>query len=408
MQKHKILSFLLALLVSVGLWVYAVTVVNPDDTKTISNVKVTFTGTTELASKNLILTGGEGQTITVEVSGRRSDLKELNSTSLEAVADLGNIEAAGDFEVSWILDPPSSVASGDIGVVSTNANKVKVTVSEYMERHEIPVTVEYEGSLAEGYVRDPAVLSVETLTVGGPAEDVSRIARAVVTVDLQDATESINQDYAYLLVDEDGNELILSEYVTVSAPEVRVSVPVLCYKEITLKINVIPGGGATERDTRITIDPPIIGVTGPADTLEKLDELVIQEVDLAQVAESSSWSVTPELPAGVSNRATESSVKVTLEFVGLMTKKFTIPCSDIERINDVAGLGFGEQSVVISIRGKITAISNLKLEDIRLVADMTNDYDPTTKTVILTVILPDDSTVGVVGGPYTVQIIETS
>ena len=110
MQKHKILSFLLALVVAIGLWVYAVTVVNPDDSKTISDVKVSFIGTSELSSKKLMLTGGEDQRITVEVSGRRSDLKELSSTSLEVVADLSNIDAAGDYEVSWILDPPSTVA----------------------------------------------------------------------------------------------------------------------------------------------------------------------------------------------------------------------------------------------------------------------------------------------------------
>ena len=40
MQKHKILSFLLALVVSIGLWVYAVTVVNPDDTTYIRDVRV--------------------------------------------------------------------------------------------------------------------------------------------------------------------------------------------------------------------------------------------------------------------------------------------------------------------------------------------------------------------------------
>ena len=38
MQKSKILAFLLALVVSIVLWFYAVTVVNPDDTITISGI----------------------------------------------------------------------------------------------------------------------------------------------------------------------------------------------------------------------------------------------------------------------------------------------------------------------------------------------------------------------------------
>ena len=97
MQKHKPLAFLLALLVSIGLWVYAVTVVNPNDTVRISDIKVRIIGTSELDSNNLMLTGGENQTVNVEIAGRRSDLKELNSTSLEAIADVSNIDRAGSY-----------------------------------------------------------------------------------------------------------------------------------------------------------------------------------------------------------------------------------------------------------------------------------------------------------------------
>ncbi len=114
MQKHKILSFLLALLVSIGLWVYAVTVVNPNDKTTVRGVRVRLVGTADLESNGLMVTGGEEQYIDVEISGSRSDLKELNSSSLEAIADVSNISSAGDFDVSWTLDPPSNIASGDI------------------------------------------------------------------------------------------------------------------------------------------------------------------------------------------------------------------------------------------------------------------------------------------------------
>ncbi len=406
MQKHKILAFLLALVVSIGLWVYAVTVVNPNDTTRISDVKVRIVGTSELASNKLMLTGGEGQTVTVEISGRRSDLKELNSSSLEAVADVSNIDRSGEYEVSWTLDPPSTVASGDISLVSANKNKIKVKVSEYKERPEIPVTVEYAGELAEGFVRDPVVLSTEMLAVSGPAEEVGRIQSAVVTVDLTDAKESISQELEYRFVDEDGQELTLSEYVKVNVPNVRVTVPVLCYRQVDLKVRLIAGGGATEEDANCVIDPPTIGVTGPEETLRDLKEIVIREIDLAQIMEAETWTVVPDLPAGVTNRASENSVKVSLSFSGLITKRFTIPCASIERLNDVATMGFGEQNVVIQVRGKPAAVNALLTEDIRLSADMKNDYDSTTKTLTLRVTLPAGSTVGVIGGPYTVQIVE--
>ena len=406
MQKHKILAFLLALIVSIALWFYAVTVVNPNDTTKISDIKVRIVGTGELMSNNLMLTGGEGQTVTVEISGRRSDLKELNSSSLEAIADVSNIDRPGEYEVSWTLDPPSTVASGDISLVSANYNKIKVKVSEYKERPEIPVTVEYTGELPSGYVRDPAVLNYPTIPVSGPAEEVSRIDHAIVTVDLNDATSNITNELEYRFVDKDGQELSLSEFVTSSVPVVRVSVPVLAYKQVDLKVKLIPGGGATAQDVVCTIEPATIGVTGPEDVLSRLGSIEIYEIDLGQINENKTWTVTPDLPAGVTNRASETSVKITLSFRGLTTKRFSIPCSSFTRINDVETMDFGEQSVVITVRGKAAAVNALTMEDIRIVADMKNDYDPATKTLTLQIYLPESSTAGVIGGPYTVQIVE--
>lgn len=406
MQKHKILAFLLALIVSIGLWFYAVTVVNPNDTTRISDIKVRIIGTGELASNNLMLTGGEGQTVTVEISGRRSDLKELNSSSLEAIADVSNIDRPGQYEVSWTLDPPSTVASGDISLISASANKITVKVSEVNERPEIPLTVEYVGEPAAGYVRDPASLSTQTLTVRGPAEEVGEIQEAIVTVNLDGATQNITEDLEYRFVDKEGQELTMSEYVTVSEPTVRVTVPVLYYKQVDLKVKLIAGGGATESDVTCVIDPPTIGVTGSEEVLRDLDEIVIREIDLAQITDAKTWTITPDLPAGVTNRASETSVKISLSFNGLTTKRFTVPCADIERINDVDTMGFGEQSVVILVRGKPSAINTLSADDIHITADMKNDYDPTTKTLTLHITLPSTSTAGVIGGPYTVQIVE--
>ena len=406
MQKHKVLSFLLALLVSIGLWFYAVTVVNPNDTTRISDIKVRIVGTAELSAKNLILTGGEGQTVTVEISGRRSDLKELNSSSLEAIANVSNIDRAGEYEVSWTLDPPSTVASGDISLVNASSNKIKVKVSEYKERPEIPVAVEYVGEPASGYVRDPATLSTETLVVSGPAEEVGKIAQAVVTVDLTDATKNISEELEYRFLDKEGEEIVPSEYVSVSEPTVRVNVPVLAYKQVNLKVKLIPGGGATEQDVTCTIEPSTIGVTGSEEILRYLNDIEILEVDLGKVVAEKTWTITPDLPNGVTNRATDSSVKILLQFNGLITKSFTVPCANITRLNDDETMGFGEQSVVIQVRGRTEAVNALTAESIKITADMQNDYDPTTKTLSLKVSLPSTTTAGVIGEPYTVQIVE--
>lgn len=407
MQKHKVLSFLLALLISVVLWVYAVTVVNPNDTASIRGVRVRLVGESELKKNHLMLVGGEEQFINVEISGKRSDLKELNSSSLEAIADVSNIDGTGEYEITWTLDPPATVASGDIRLVGSSSNKITVKVTEYKERPAIPVEVEYVGELAQGYLRDPAVLGTQTLEVSGPAEEVSTINRAVITVDLDGADGSMEGDFAYEFRNTLDEPLKMSKYVTVSAETVRVSVPVLPYKDIELKLAFRDGGGATEDDVSYTVEPALVRVTGAEETLAKLsDTLVIREIDLAQLTGTTELTITPELPTGVTNRASDKTVKVTLSLTGLVRKNFTVPCSSILRLNDVETLDFAEQSVVVTVRGKPEEVNALKAENIQITADMTDDYDSATKTVTLSVSLPATSKAGVIGAPYTVQVVE--
>ena len=404
MQKHKILAFLLALLVSIGLWVYAVTVVNPDGRADIKDIRVRLVGVTDLQSKNLMLTEGAEQYVNVTISGRRSDLKELNSSSLEAIADVSNIDAPGEYDLSWTLDPPSTVASGDIKLVDTNSNKITIKVSEYKERPGIPVTVEYSGTLADGYLRDTETVS--TLSVSGPSEEVGLIDHAVVKVDLEGASTSVDADYPYTFVDADGVELTLSANVKASTETVHLSVPILRYKQVELSVKLIDGGGATSANTDCTIDPKTIIVTGSEEALAQLDTLEIMTIELAKVTTSQTWDTTPELPAGVTLRGSVSSVKVKLRFTGLVTKRITIPCADITRLNDNGALEFAEQSVVISVRGKAAEVNALNADTRLVSADMTGGYDATTKTVALTIKLPEGSKAGVLSEPYTVQVVE--
>ncbi len=310
MQKHKIWSFLLALLAALVLWVYAVTVVNPDDRVSIRQVPVQITGINELRMNGLMLTGGEVQYVDVEIAGRRSDLKELNSTTLELVADAGKIDGPGTYELSWKMDPPSTVASGDIKLVSSSSNKIKIKVSEYRSRSDIPVKIEYEGALAEGYVRDPAVTNMDMVTVSGPAEEVDKIRYARMVVDLEDSKESLDLEREYDLVGDEGVPLTLSTYVTVQEPILRVRIPVYCYKQIRLELDIVDGGGARAEHVKYSITPSVIGVVGDEDVLAELPNVMsIKTIKLAEIKGTMNLTVMPELPNGVTIRGEGPSVE---------------------------------------------------------------------------------------------------
>lgn len=410
MQKHKILAFLLALIVSICLWFYAVTVVNPDDSTTINGISVQFEGLDALTARGLMLTGGDDTKVSVKMRARRSDLKELNNETVSATADVSRISASGEYQLTWNLVLPDTVATGDVSEISSIPSRFTVRVSEIKTNPDVPVKVEYTGELADGltYQENTASLTPATLKLSGPADEVNKVDHAQVKVDLTGATTLIDEEYPYTLYDSDGNELTLSKYTTVSSEKIYVRLPILHYKDVKLKIDVVSGGGATEQDLEWAIEPKAIRVTGNDKDLQEMpDELSVATVNLAEMnVYSQTMTAKLNLPSGIINLSDEDSVEIRLKLSGLTTKEITVPVSQIERKNEEQAMSFGTQSVKIQLRGKAAALENITAADLRVIADMASGYDSKTKNVTLEVsMIASLADVGVIGGPYTVPVI---
>ena len=136
----------------------------------------------------------------------------------------------------------------------------------------------------------------------------------------------------------------------------------------------------------------------------KIDELTIRTIDLAQITGTETFEVTPELPSGVTSRADSQTVKITVTLKGLVTKEFTVPTASILRKEAPAGMTFADQNVKITVRGRASVMSTLRMEDLTVTADFSRHYDAAAKQVELEVALPANVSAGVIGGPYTVQV----
>ncbi len=408
MKRHKILSFLLALIVSLALWVYAVTFVNPNDTISISDVRVRITGMASLEADGLMLTGGEEQFVDVEIAGRRSDLKELNSGNMEAIADVSNIDGPGTFEVSWTISPPASVASGDIRLVSSSSNRISVKVSERRER-EIPVELRYDKErLPAGY--DLGEIDYTAfVAVGGPANEVNAIAKAVVNVDLKDQTSKINDTMTYVFEDADGKVLTLSKYMYVSAEKVGVMVQILPYKDIALDVAFLAGGGLTEQDVTYTVTPGSIRVTGTEEALAAMPDTLVSEnlIDLSLVEglEPEVIKHQFELPDGVTRWGDSAVSTITADVeidindtIGILR----IPLSKTElsytNAEENMEYSYADADQEIEIRGDVTVLEQLETKLNKRLARILVTIDiaqmDQTQMCVLTIELPQDFAVG--------------
>ena len=134
------------------------------------------------------------------------------------------------------------------------------------------------------------------------------------------------------------------------------------------------------------------------------DELTIRTIDLAQITGTETFEVTPELPSGVTSRADSQTVKITVTLKGLVMKEFTVPTASILRKEAPTGMTFADQNVKITVRGRASVMSSLRMEDLTVTADFSRHYDAAAKQVELEVALPANVSAGVIGGPYTVQV----
>lgn len=429
MQRHKILAFIIALIVSVCLWAYAVTVVNPDDKKSINDIHVRVTGSTSLESSGLILMDGGDQFVDVEISGRRSDLKYLNSSNMEAIADVRNIERPGTYEVSWELSVPSAVASGDIKLLSSSSDRIKVTVSERRDR-EIPIAVEYtDGKPAAGYVSGDEILSIEdeqvnTIVVSGPAEEVEQIENAVVYLDLTDATTKIDEDLPYIFRNKKGEDLELSNYVKypTETKTIHVNVPIYAYKDVKISVSVIEGGGLLAEDVSLDLNIENIRVTaGDRETLDAMPDEHKIVIDLAKVEGVGEIKLPYlyELPKGVTSWGGENGSNIVNLEVTLTTAEdieiYRVPLgkTKLEIVNGERNMdySYANPDLTLEVRGHRKQLNALRryldnhIGDLVVTVDILQ-MDENTSNYPMVVTMPEKFDVGLFK-EYSTALIKT-
>lgn len=372
MRKSKLYSLLLSLVIAFGLWYYVVSNVSQEDDNTFYNIPVVMTGETVLAEKNLMITSVSSNTVSLNLSGTRSDLNKLDNSNIIVKADLSGIEEPGeniylDYKISYAADVPNNA----FNVEQRNPLGIYVDV-DYRRTKDVEVRVKWTGTRSENYIYDTenAVLDYPAITVVGPAAVADQIDHAVIEVDLTDLSESLSGDFRYTLCDANGDP-VDAQQITTNVEEVHLDVKIQQIKELDLVANVIYGGGASELNTTVTVQPETIRVSGGEAVLEELgDALVVCTINLAELEKSTNeLKYTISLPEGVTNETGVSEAVVTVKVTGVSVREFTI--EDIQSINVPEGLEAEiiNANLVVKVRGPSAQMMLLTAEDISAVVD---------------------------------------
>ena len=403
MKKSKITSMLLSLVIAFGLWLYVVTNVSQEAEYTIYNVPLVMEGESVLNDNNLMITALSADDVDLTLSGKRSDLAKVNSSNTVLKVDLTKIyEPAEKRALTYTPIFPSDVATNALTIENRHPANIYVTV-EARRNKEVPVEVVWIGSTPEGFMsdRENRVLDYDSVTVVGPASVADLIEKAVIEVDLNDQKMSISQDYRYTLCDKDGNP-VDAEKITTNVEDIHLDVKIQQVKEVKLVADVIYGGGATEKNTTISIEPAVIRLSGGSAVLEELgDTINLGKIDLSTIEKSQELTLPISLPEGITNLSNIREATVDIRFSGLMVKTFEV--ENIEAINVPDGFDAEiiEKKLVVILRGPAADITRITEEDITIRADLTGAVAGTSTFKATVHFSEDFSAVGAVRS-YTV------
>ena len=376
MKNNKLLMALLSFAIAFGLWLYVINYVSLDSEDSFYNIPVNFTGESMLQERDLMITDGRGATVSLRLSGKRSDLMELESSNITIEADLSSLDKGNRVEVAYSIRYPGGIPNSAIKVLSQEPGVITLKIEDFDEKY-VNIVPDYgETTQPEGYLAmlDDAVLSENQVKISGPVSILDQITQAVINVDLTDRTQSFAEQYAYTLCDKDGAPVDLKELVKVEDDGmVRMNLTILRIKEVPLWIEIIEGGGATSENSTITIDPEVIQIAGNEQVLEKIDRIeLIGQINLGELEEDTELVFDIAVPENVKNITNLTQASVKISFPNLMIKEFN--AKNFTAINVPEGMEAEilTKDLLVTLRGPATLIRKMTDEDVSVVVDFAN------------------------------------
>ena len=187
---------------------------------------------------------------------------------------------------------------------------------------------------------------------------------------------------------------------------VKVTLPVVMYKEIPLSVEFIDGGGATTEDVIYTISPPTVTISGAESILDGVSKITLGNIDLADIGSSAEFTFPILIPNETKNVSGDETATVNVTIRGVETK--TLRVTTIEFINRPKGCEAVSmtQQLQVLVRAKSTDIEKIAANNLRAVADLSEITAPGTYTVPVTVYVDGYENAGAVG-EYTVVALIT-
>ncbi len=363
----KVLSLIIAILV----WIIVANVDDYTTTKQISGIQIEFTNGDAITEKNKVYEVPDGTTIDIVVKGRRSVVEKLTNEDFKAVADLSKMSVTNAVAIN--VSAVSSYVAKELTISYTD-NAINVAVEDKLEK-QLPITVRAKSDVADGYAIRNKTASPNLITVKGAESVVNTIEEVVVDVDVKGASSSLSAYATPVFLDKSGDEIDSSKF-DYDVKEVEVSVEVLKTKELDVRVKTTGEPKAGYAIASVDYQPTSILVVGEAADLAKVDEVVIDDIDVTDLAKDLETPITlaDYLPSGITLAEDTQEVMVKVAIEKVEEKTLVINADEINIVGKSDDLNYDftqNISYTLKVKGLSQDLENLKVTNLIPSIDVT-------------------------------------
>ena len=368
MLKNNRVVFILALIMAIALWAYVLGTVDPVRTVTLRDIPIRLLDQSELSDQDLVITSMDHEGINVTFTAKRSIANKIKADDFTAVADLRGIKL-GDNMIKISVTRPSNIT-----LESISSEYLNITTEQY-----ITAEKEIEATIINPTKEEtePTIIkmSEDKVSVSGATTAVNKVKKVVAELDagrMEPEPKSITAELKAL--DANGEQV---EGVTLAFSNVTITAVLQSTREVPLEV---PVSGQDSGSVNRTIKVPLsVIIKGDDDSINAVEKITCETVDLSDYYESAEVHLIPLLPDGVelSEDSVNPMAQVTVYNAGTVTLDFN------ENDINVTGIGSGRSARIanvnlkITVKGRSTVINALTKENFILSADVTGLEDGT-------------------------------
>jgi YbbR domain-containing protein len=359
-------TFVLAFMLSVVVWVSAVSQANPDETRSYPRaISIEIVG----QDPSLVVTNEVARQVSVSLRAPRSIWEEILGapSSVRAVLDLSGL-GEGTHEVAVQVQ----VAARPARIIQQNPTKINVTLEPLITRT-LDVEVVLSGEPAIGYQIGTPVVSAEQVIVSGPRSLVEQAALAQVILNVSGERVTKTLDVTPRILTADYEPL---PALSVSPTSLSVTLPIQQqggYRDLAVKVLVEGQVASGYRLTNISVFPPVVTVfSADAQLVAGLPGFLETEVISLENAQGAlEVRVALRLPEGISVVG-EQTVLVQVAITAIESS-LTLANTPLDVIGLGAGLRaeFSPETVDVILSGPVPVLDTLRPEDVRVTLDLT-------------------------------------